>query len=286
MKSTNEPLEKKIQIPDASFKLGTTSFIFPDHVIPNVKKLGRFFDEIEILCFESQPKEVLPSNEDVKTLLYLSRKWDVSYNIHLPLDVSLTSESLSKRQTACDTILKVMDLFAPLNPTTYTLHLDLGLELKKDMKNQTGLKNWRKIARHSLGSIVSKISRPDIISIETLDYPFFLIDSLVEELDLSVCLDVGHQIKYGYDLLETYEKHLSRVSIIHLHGVAFLEQKIKDHTSLDQLPEQYFRQIQTVLEKFSGVVSLEVFNLENLNRSLSFLSKAYGMKVPNINNKR
>jgi len=286
MKSTNEQIEKKIQIPDASFKLGTTSFIFPDHVIPNVKKLGPFFDEIEILCFESQPKEVLLSSEDVKTLLYLSRKLDVTYNIHLPLDVSLTCESSLKRQNACDTILKVMDLFAPLIPTTYTLHLDLGPEMKNNMKNQTAVNNWRKRARHSLQSIVSKLPRPDIISIETLDYPFFLIDSLVEEFDLSVCLDVGHQIKYGYDLLETYEKHQSRVSIIHLHGVAFLNHKIKDHTSLDQLPEKYFRQIQTVLERFSGVVSLEVFNLENLNRSLSFLSTTYGINVPNINNKR
>ena len=282
----NEQLREKIRVPGASFKLGTTSFIFPDHVIPNIKRLGAFFDEIEILSFESQPQGVLLSREDVKTLLYLSQKLDLTYNIHLPLDVSLTCESLSKRQHACDTILKVIDLFAPLIPTTYTLHLDMAPEMKKEMRNQTALKNWRERARHSLKSIASELSRPDVISIETLDYPFSLMDSLVEEFDLSVCLDAGHQIKYGYDLLETYEKHQSRVSIIHLHGVAFLEHKIKDHTSLDQMPEKYFRQIQTVLDRFSGVVSLEVFNLENLNQSLSFLSTTYGMNVPNINDKR
>lgn len=279
MKSLNEQPEKKIRVPDASFKLGTTSFIFPDHVIPNVEKLGAFFDEIEILCFESHPREVLLSKEDVKTLLHLSGKLDLTYNIHLPLDVSLTCESSSKRQRDCDTILNVIDLFAPLLPTTYTLHLDMGPEMKKEMRNQTALNNWKKRARQSLQSIASEVSRPDIISIETLDYPFSLTDSLVEEFDLSVCLDVGHQIKYGYDLLETYGKHQSRVSIIHLHGVAFSEHKIKDHTGLDQMPEKYFRQIQTVLEKFSGVVSLEVFNLENLKRSLLFLSKTYEMNV-------
>ena len=53
------------------FKLGTTSFIFPDHIIPNVRKLGAFFDEIELLVFESQPEDVLPSNEDVQTYKYL-----------------------------------------------------------------------------------------------------------------------------------------------------------------------------------------------------------------------
>jgi hypothetical protein len=37
------------------FRLGTTSFIVPDHIIPNVMKLGYFFDEIELLVFESDP---------------------------------------------------------------------------------------------------------------------------------------------------------------------------------------------------------------------------------------
>jgi len=80
-------------ISDRSFKLGTTSFIFPDHIIPNVKKLGGFFDEIELLIFESQPASVLPSKADVKELLYLSQKHDLNYNIHLPTDVSLSGES-------------------------------------------------------------------------------------------------------------------------------------------------------------------------------------------------
>jgi len=40
-----------------------------------------------------------------------------------------------------------------------------------------------------------------------------------------------------------------------------------------------------ILENFKGVVSLEVFNLENLNRSLSFLSKGFNNIAPDINNK-
>ena len=55
------------------FRLGTTSFIYPDHIIPNVKKIGAFFDEIELLVFESKPKEVMPPPGDVKELAGLSR---------------------------------------------------------------------------------------------------------------------------------------------------------------------------------------------------------------------
>jgi len=123
-------------LPDKPFRLGTTSFIFPDHIIPNVKKLGPVFDEIEILVFESMPKEVLPSKDDVKELLYLSQELDLTYNIHLPIDVSLTHDALKERQKAKDTIHKVIDLFAPLTPTTHTLHLDMPSDLKKDMGNQ------------------------------------------------------------------------------------------------------------------------------------------------------
>jgi len=270
---------------DKLFKLGTTSFIFPDHIIPNVKKLGPFFDEIELLIFESQPAFVLPSKDDVKELLYLSQKNNFTYNIHLPIDVSLTCESLEKRQRARDTLLKVMDLFDPLTPTTHTLHLEMPRDIKKNMKNQEKLEKWLKNSRQGLENLLKYIVDPNIISIETLDYPFSFIETLLEELNLSVCIDVGHQIKYNYDLIQTFEKHKSRTTIIHLHGVEFFNDAIKDHTSLDKLPEKYFRQVQRILKNFTGVVSLEVFNLENLNRSLSFLSKGFNNIAPEINNK-
>ncbi len=35
------------------FRLGTTSFIYPDHYLPNVKMLGPYLNEIELLLFES-----------------------------------------------------------------------------------------------------------------------------------------------------------------------------------------------------------------------------------------
>ncbi|WP_457553977.1 cobamide remodeling phosphodiesterase CbiR [Desulfobacula sp.] len=270
---------------DKPFKLGTTSFIFPDHIIPNVKKLGAFFDEIEILTFESQRPDVLPSKQDVKELLYLSQSQDLTYNIHLPYDVSLTCDSKEKRGKAAEILLKVIDLFEPLTPTTHTLHLDMPADLKKDMGNQTKFKKWGKNTCQGLEGLLSGQINPGIISIETLDYPFSLVETIVEQFELSVCIDAGHQIKYHHNLMETFEKHKFRTPVMHLHGVAFLDQTIKDHTSLDQLPEKYVRQIQTILKTFTGVVSLEVFNLENLNRSLIVLSKIFNNIAPEINNK-
>jgi adenosylcobalamin phosphodiesterase len=271
-------------LPDKPFKLGTTSFIFPDHILPNVKKLGPFFDEIELLVFESQPLKVLPSKDDVATLLSLSQEHDLTYNIHLPVDVSLTDDSSQKRLKARDTLLRVIRLFAPLRPTTYTLHLEMPQDIIHDSRNLKKLKKWEENTYQGLNGLLSEGVDPGIISIETLHYPFCLVETLVEKFDLSVCIDVGHQIKYGHKLLETFEKHKLRTAIMHLHGVAFLEHTIKDHTGLDKLPEKYLRQVQMILEGFTGVVSLEVFNLENLNHSLGVLSKIFKNIAPSIKN--
>ncbi len=282
-----------ITLPPKPFKLGTTSFIVPDHIIPNVKKLGPFFDEIELLVFESHPKEILPLKDDIKQLLYLSQKHDLNFNIHLPVDVSITHKSTKNRLKAKDAILKVIELFTPLKPTTYTLHLDMPKDININIKNSIAdpylikkypdlikkypdlIKKWRARVRDGLESLLLQVPNPEIISIETLDYPFDFVESFIEEFNLSVCLDAGHQIKYGYNLLQTFEKYRSKISIIHLHGVDFSKLKIQDHTSLDKLPEQYQNEVKTILNNYSGVVSLEVFNLENLNRSLIFLSKFF-----------
>ncbi len=257
------------------FRLGTTSFIVPDHIIPNVIRLGPFFDEIELLVFESFPLDVLPSKEDVKTLLSLSRDLNLTYNIHLPTDVSLSDESARKRQMAADTLLSVMDRLAPLNPSTHTLHLDMPQDVWQEMGNPEKMENWIKSTRKGLALLLSDISDPGIISVETLDYPFSYIEPLIREFHLSVCLDVGHQIRYGYDLLQTFDAYQSRIPIIHLHGVDGSGGVKKDHKALDALSDDEIRNIQNRLETFRGVVSLEVFNLENLNRSLSVLSRCF-----------
>ena len=269
---------RKPMLMNKPFKLGTTSFIFPDHILPNVKKLGLFFDEIELLVFESLSADVLPSKEEVKKLAFLSRELDVTYNIHLPTDVSLSCDSPAKRQQAKDTLLRVMDLFLSLTPGTCTLHLEMPPDIKQDIGHQNKVKNWEETTLKSVGSFVSCLPDPGVISIETLDYPFACIEALVKELELSVCIDAGHQIKYGHNLLDTFEKYKAKTPLIHLHGVSFSDHQIIDHTSLDMLPEKYFQQILTVLKNYSGVVSLEVFNLENLNNSLRVLSRIFRIK--------
>ncbi|MBF0412223.1 MAG: sugar phosphate isomerase/epimerase [Desulfamplus sp.] len=312
-----------INIPkNLPFKLATTSFIFPDRVVPNVKRLGSFFDEIELLIFESRPFipkkqkvkietiEVLPSSEEIKELVELSQSLDLTYNVHLPVDISLTDISKAERINAIDTVKRVLELCEPLNPTTHTLHIDCNLQKlsdnfqKSDNKSyhahvhnndnnnahyQEQINHWRERAAQSLKIIASSISDPSIISIETLDYPFEYISDIVDEYSFSVCIDAGHLIRYGYkngsqieasfDIKSLFERYRKRIPLIHLHGVDFssdISQFIpKDHQSLDNTPPSMLAPTMNLLREFTGVVSLEVFNSDHLFASLTFLNNFF-----------
>jgi adenosylcobalamin phosphodiesterase len=266
MNDTMEEI-RKINKDLFNFRLGTTSFIYPDDIIPNVKKLGPVFDEIELLIFESNPDYVLPSAQDIHELEHLANEFDLTFNIHLPVDVSLTDPSRLKRDMAVETIKRVIDLAGPLTATTHTLHL----EHYGDCDD----KKWYENGFESAGKLATAIGDPGIISIETLNYPFKLIEPIVDEYGFSVCVDAGHLIKYGYDITSIFDKYNDRIPLIHLHGVDFTKTPPKDHTSLDKTSEDKFTETLEVLKKFSGVVSLEVFNKQDLISSLACLEKLF-----------
>ncbi len=258
------------------FRLGTTSFIYPDNIIPNVKKLSKNFKEIkeiELLIFECIPEQVLPVKYEIKEIESIGKDFDLSYNIHLPTDISLTDTLPEHRKKAVDTIKKIIDLCAPLTPTTYTLHLDFNTHEVETGKK--GLEKWRDIVIKSLDSLVSSIDNPAKISIETLNYPFEFLNNIIDDFGLSVCVDVGHMIKYHHDMVSVFKKYNNKIPIIHLHGVDFSVHPPKCHTSLDKTPRALMEPAMNILKEFKGTVSLEVFNHENLTASLAFLNKNY-----------
>jgi sugar phosphate isomerase/epimerase len=265
-------MDKKIINKDLfDFKLCTTSFIYPDNIIPNVRKLGPFFDEIELLIFESIPCSVLPSPRDIKELKNLAQEFDLTYNIHLPVDVSLTDISRTKRDQAVETIKQVIDITGLLNPTTHTLHLEFE-EYKNSSLNYD---DWYKRSFDAMGKLCALLDKPEIISMETLDYPFESIAPIIDEYQVSVCVDAGHLIKYGHDIKRIFEKYHDKIPLIHLHGVDFSMVPPKDHVSLEKMPKEKFIDTLEVLKKFKGVVSIEVFNKDNLISSLDFLKKNF-----------
>ena len=247
------------------FRLATTSFIYPDHYIPNVKMLGPYFDEIELLLFESLPPDVLPGSAVIAELSDLAEKYDLTYNVHLPTDISITDPLPLKQKQAIDTILSIIDLTSPLSPSGYVLHIAYN----RDSFDAETVKKWQNKALSNLRKILAAQIHPNSIWVETLDYPYELLTGIIRELDLNICLDLGHLMLHGYDIKSAYNRYAAKTAMIHLHGF----RDNRDHLDLNTLSDDHIEPVLWILRQFTKTVSLEVFSFEQLQASLGFLEK-------------
>lgn len=251
------------------FKIGTTSFIYPDLYVPNVKMLGPFVDEIELLLFESAPVASLLSKTVINDLKHLSQELQVSYNVHLPTDISISDPVRAKQDLAVDTLVHIMERVASLSPSSYTLHVPYPTAVK----DPDHLRKWQDVVYQNLEKIILYGLPADKIAIETLDYPLEFIEPILVDLNLSICLDIGHLIIYGADVQSVFNKGFDNISMVHLHGV----NGSKDHSTLDRLPLKLLDPVIGKLKQFNGTVSLEVFNFKHLNASLTFLEQRWNV---------
>lgn len=262
------------------FRVGTTSFIEPGPILPNVRMLAPVVDEIELLIFESRPfqakdgpKTVLPTRDEIRELAVISRDTGVTYNVHLPVDVSMTHPDKIHRHEAVETIARVMDLCAPIQPTTHTLHLPLkGFDDRTETFRENGdLSRRQDRSIHSLEALKKQVGTLSAISLETLSYPPEYLFPILDATDAALCMDVGHIMAHGYPAAPVFERYRHRVPLMHLHGVDFSFDPPKDHQGLSRTPDHVLAPVLDILDQFDGVVSLEVFRRADLQDSLACL---------------
>ncbi len=251
------------------FKLATTSYIYPDHILPNVTILAPFFDEIELVLFESEGQGNLPDDVQLSALINFSLHQEVNFNVHLPIDIFLGDESEEIRSKGVSIVKRVIERTLCLKPSLYTLHFDLR---NKNGGEQRDIETWRRRIIQSVEEIVEYGIESNRISIETLDYPFEWIEDIVKEFGFSICLDIGHILIHGQDLRLYLKKYLADTSIVHLHGF----QNGIDHLGIDRLPESPLKLILSSLRNYRGIVSIEVFSIEDLKGSLITLEEIWG----------
>lgn len=241
--------------------MATTSYILPDRILPNVTFLSPYFDEIELVLFESKEEDNLPNEDEIKSLIEISLREGINYNIHLPIDIFLGDEKKEVRERGVSVVKKIIDQTLPLKPSTFTLHLDWRNRDKEDIKA------WKTRTMESLKWIMETGVRGCQISIETLNYPFEWIEDILNHFGFSICLDVGHILLYKQNLKEYLKRYFPDTAIFHLHGYKNGE----DHLGIDRLSEEELSLILSYLKDFRGIVSLEVFSLEDLISSLNVL---------------
>jgi sugar phosphate isomerase/epimerase len=250
------------------FRLSTTSFIYPDYILPNVTMLAPSLDEIELVLFESKGQDNFPNDVEMEALLEFSLRRDAGFNVHLPIDIYLGNRSEEVRKSGVFTVKRVIERTLCLNPSAYTLHFDLRDE---NGHQETDIDGWQRRIIQSAKEILKSGIEPKRISIETLGYPFEWVEEIVRTFGFSICLDIGHILISGQDLQYHLEKYLPEASVVHLHG---LENGI-DHVGIDRLSEPVSERILSHLRDYHGIVSLEVFSIDDLQRSLLFLEEKW-----------
>jgi len=246
------------------FRLACPSFIHPAGYVENVQHLAPFVDEIELLFFESRFADSLPAPKLLRQLVQLSKDLDICYNVHLPTDIFLGHADNGMRQAAVDVLREMVARCALLNPTTYTLHLT-------QRPPEPDIRKWQARTAASLETLFETGISSRCISVENLDYDIEQAAPIIRQLDLSVCMDMGHLMVQGADVKPVYEKWKDRITIVHLHGV----DGPQDHLPLDGLGSNIIDEIMELLPSYSGTVSLEVFSFEALDRSMKFLDEQW-----------
>jgi sugar phosphate isomerase/epimerase len=253
----------------AQLRLGATSFVYRDHVVPNVERLAARVDDIEILIFDVD--EDLPAPADVARLVALKQEHRLSYTVHTPLDASLASADETRRQRGVDKVRRALDWARPLAPHGHPLHVYLG-EREHDPEPPRDLDAWRERARRSLATLIADGHEPRALCLELIDYDFELIHPVVQALDLGVALDVGHLQRDGKALDVALDRYLSRTRIIQWHGT---EPGGRDHKSLRHLPQNAAEQLirRLIRDRWPGVLTLEVFAEADFEESLEMVDR-------------
>ena len=262
------PLLSKAYKKAFPFRLGTTSYIYPAPILPNVERLGPFLDEIELVLYESRGDDNLPAQTEIDRLKELSIEMGVTFNVHLPIDIFLGDPSRAVRSEGIEVVKKFIERTRPLFPSTYTLHFSLRNRQDQDAPDPD---RWRADLAKSSEEILRLGIEPSSVSIETLGYPYEWIEDIVGAARFSICLDIGHILISKRDLNDAFDRYLDRTSIIHLHGF----QDGVDHLGIDRMSENVLGQIFSRLRDYKGVLSLEVFSFEDLSRSLPLLEERW-----------
>lgn len=166
--------------------------------------------------------------ETVAGLLALKREIGVTYTVHLPLwSVEPSTPLTPVRLGSVQAVAEIIHATAALDPEVYVLHATGALaaefyQMRLPAAAKAALlRTFQAGARASIRQILADTGIPSRkLAIETIEFPFELTLELAEELDLSICLDVGH-VLVGFSgpvsLFDVLDRVLPRLGEIHLH---------------------------------------------------------------------
>jgi sugar phosphate isomerase/epimerase len=254
------------------FRFGTTSYIIPADIKPNVEFLKDKVDDIELVLFESDEYSNLPADEDIRDLAALAAGSGLTYSVHLPLDVYLGNENRNVRELSVKKCLRVIELCRLLPKSAYVMHFEAGPGVSINDFIPGERARFVKNIGESVGMLLKESGEePGSFCAENLNYPFELVWPVVEERGLSVTLDVGHLEFYGFPVESHLDRYLPRARVLHMHGTL----DGKDHNSLACMKPETLAMVIRALREEGGekVFTMEIFSEEDFLISCEVMGK-------------
>ncbi len=229
-------------------RLGTTSYIYPADIATNAGKLAGQVNDIELVIFELDDLgNNYPDRETVAELNRVAAEHNMTYTVHLPLDIRLADDDPALDKAVC-----VIEATLDLDPVGYVVHLD-----GRDRTGPYDLESWLTNSLRSLETLIAAVGDPTRLCAENLDsHPPSMLQALLEWAPISCCIDVGHLWKRGENALPWLEAWLPRAGVVHLHGVGE-----RDHMRLSLMPPDLLDPVVEMLQRnYEGVLTFEVFD--------------------------
>jgi sugar phosphate isomerase/epimerase len=149
------------------FRLGTTSYIIPDDILPNARYLAGKVRDIELILFEvDEGPNKLPSPEVIEELSKIAGRYDMTYTVHLPLDLKL-GEDGSERDQSLVKAKRVTHCTRALNPWAYVLHLD-GKSVRTSIDAES-IMRWQDQSVRALQIVAEWAGGANKLAVENLE---------------------------------------------------------------------------------------------------------------------
>jgi sugar phosphate isomerase/epimerase len=251
------------------FRLGTTSYIIPDDLLPNARYLAGKVKDMELILFEvDDGPNNLPSAEVIDELSKIAHENDMTYTVHLPLDLKL-GEDGSEQNVSMVKAKHVIDCTRGLDPWAYVLHLD-GRSVRTST-DAGAIQRWQDQSVRALQIASGWAGDASKLAVENLEtYPLDFIQPVLERVPVSRCVDIGHLWLDGHDPIPYLRAALSRTRVVHIHGLTE-----RDHQSLACMPLEKVQAVwdELIRAKYEGVLTLEIFSGEDFLSSMAVLGK-------------
>jgi len=265
---------------DLPFKISAPSMVFGDVLIENVQYLADIVDHIEIVLFQTDELDNLPSRPDIEKLKEIGVEKRITYSVHLPTSLEIASRDEKKLKGSIRRAVEMITLMSECFPLYYILHIPFttptltpvpGCYFSKE--DQQEFTVWTRRALSSLQTLHQQAGVDGRLLVENINYSPMFLEPMWQSGLCHLCLDLGHLLLGRENVLAVMKKYPAVTREIHLHGVRGHE----EHLSLSALPTGMVQEWVKYLVgiSYKGILNLEVFSPGDLQRSLAVLRDAF-----------